>query len=364
MNNEPISCPSSYETPLEEARAKLELAKVAVDECEQALQKAKRNESNAEKSLLNAESQFDAAKKRLDAAKAKCARAHENRLRKNDEYENACAMRQLMTVDEYCLDFKNTFISQETDADKEKYCMGQLEYAEGALTGLHDALLRYVTPLFDGQKARIVKGHVIWQCWSNMLYTLGEDFPGGEELLSTIDRYLHLWCENRVSPRPREDAKFRQMVDTEWAAVRRGLSEFRDFLHTRGGCAAGAEPEAERAGAKAETVPQTPSATSPNEIKEIMGEGFADVKRYIARRTRTHKKGTAPGPKMTQTHYKDLKRVHEYVKQGHSVNKACGIVDAENKERSGDEAHYGSAESMRSEYPKWLERERRAGREV
>lgn len=136
-------------------------------------------------------------------------------------------MRQLLIVDEYCLDFKNTFMSLATDADKEKYCMEQLEFAEGALTGLHDALLRYVTPLFDGRKARIVKGHVIWQCWSNIIYTLGEDFPGGEELVSTIDRYLHLWCENRVSPHPCEDAIFRRMVDTEWAAVRRELAEFR-----------------------------------------------------------------------------------------------------------------------------------------
>lgn len=47
MNNEPISRPSSYETPLDEARTKLEQATITAEKCEQALRKADRDESNA-----------------------------------------------------------------------------------------------------------------------------------------------------------------------------------------------------------------------------------------------------------------------------------------------------------------------------
>ena len=177
--------------------------------------------------------QFKTAKEKLDAANAKFTRAHENRLRKTDELLNARVTRHLLMVDKYCLEFIISFISQKSDGDRETFCMEQVEFAEDTLTGLHDALLRNVTPLFNPAMAMKTKSNIIWQYWSNILNTLGEGFTGGEELLSTIDRYLHLWCENRVPPRPCEDAIFRQMVDTEWNAVRKGLSEFREFLRKR-----------------------------------------------------------------------------------------------------------------------------------
>jgi len=362
MQDEPTSRLSSYETMLDKADTALAQANAVENKCEQALTKAHRNESNAKGRLSSAEMQFKSAKEKLDAAKAEFTRAHENRLRKTDELSNVRVTRHLLTVDKYCLEFLITFISQKTDDDREACCMQHVEFAEGALIGLHDALLRNVTPLFDPTMVMKTKSNIIWQYWANIMNTLGDGFNGGEELVSTIDRYLHLWCENRVPPRPCEDATFRQMVDTEWSAVRRGLSEFREFLRTRKGNTSSVAAEETRTAMEAEAIPQTPPAISSNEVKQIMVEEFKGIKRYIAKRTHTHKKGSAPGPKMTSTHYNDLKRVHEYVKQGYALYKACGIVDAENKNRPDKETHYGSAESMRSEYPKWLEKERKAGR--
>lgn len=86
---------------------------------------------------------------------------------------------------------------------------------------------------------------------------------------------------------------------------------------------------------------------------EKMVEGFKNLQHYIAKRTRTHKQGTAPGPKRTPTRYDDLRRVREYVmKERMSLLKACNVVHAENQQRPDREDHYGSADSMRGEYLK------------
>ena len=110
-----------------------------------------------------------------------------------------------------------------------------------------------------------------------------------------------------------------------------------------------------------ETKNTSPHVSMLKELKQRFDEKFDDVKRYIARRTRTRKKGTAPGPKMSPTHWSDLKRAYDYVKQGFSVNKACEIVNAENEGRPNREEHYASAGSMRGDYVMWVEELRQEG---
>ena len=167
-------------------------------------------------------------------------------------------------------------------------------------------------------------------------------------MLSSLDRYLHFWCETRVPPRPWEDVKFRQAVDAEWAVFRKTMAAFRAHLRMR-------DPRLPHA---VETPQDRPASEA------FVEEKIEGLKRHVTKRTCGHKKGAKPGPRRTAVHIQDLERVHAYVKDGLSLNKACDVVAAENADLSDSAAHYASSGTMRGEYPKWLEMMRKAGRRV
>ncbi len=91
------------------------------------------------------------------------------------------------------------------------------------------------------------------------------------------------------------------------------------------------------------------------QLREIVVEQADQLKRHVTRRVGQLRKpgDTKPGPTMSDERRDDLRRVHAYVQKGYSVNKACDMVDAENRERGASFAHYASAAAMRDAYPRW-----------
>ena len=92
-----------------------------------------------------------------------------------------------------------------------------------------------------------------------------------------------------------------------------------------------------------------------SESERRIMEQTAQLKRHVTRRVGQLRKpgDTKPGPTMSAERKDDMRRVDAYVKEGYSVNKACDMVDAENRERGTSFAHYASAAAMRDAYPRW-----------
>ena len=330
----------SPEEQLAKTCAELERVSAQEDESTEYLKALLESEDNAKARLAEAEQEVKAARKEYDET-------HAVRLHERDKRSNARIVKHLLTINKLCLEFRIKLETLTDKADIDALCLEQVADRDGVFASLHDALLRDVTPIFPAAMVRITKCYLVWWYWDKILVHLGEDFDG-DEMISSLDRYLHFWCETRVPPRPWEDVKFRQAVDAEWAVFRKAMSAFRAHLRMRGSCLS-----------QAVETPQDRPASEAFVEKKIEG-----LKRHVTKRTRGHKKGTKPGPRRTAVHIQDLERVHAYVKDGLSLNKACDVVAAENADLSDSAAHYASSGTMRGEYPKWLEMMRKAGRRV
>lgn len=331
---------ASSEERLANTCAELERVSAQEDEIAEYLKALLEAEDHAKARLAEAEQEVRAARKEYDET-------HAIRLCERDKRSNARIVKHLLMIDKSCLEFRMKLETLTDKADIDALCLEQAADRDGMLASLHDALLRDVTPIFPAAMVRITKCYLVWWCWDEILAHLGEDFDG-DEIVSSLDRYLHFWCETRVPPRPWEDVKFRQAVDAEWAVFRKAMAAFRAHLRARGS-----------------SLPRTIETPQDRPASEaFVEEKIESLKRHVTKRTCGHKKGTKPGPRRTVVHIQDLKRVHAYVKDGFSLNKACDVVAAENADLSDSAAHYASSGTMRGEYPKWLEMMRKAGRRV
>ncbi len=296
-------------------------------------------ESRAKTRLAKAEREVEDARRAYEGIHAK-------RLRERTRRSTARLLKRMLTIGRRCQEFNLKLHSLSKRADILALCEEQLADRDGLVAGLHDALLRDVTPEFPSDEVRRLKADIVWGCWFALAGKIEDDIAA-METVECLDRYLHFWCLNRIPPCPWEDVTFRQAADAEWAAVRKAWATSLARLR-----------------ALSSPAPESAAKETRPASEAFVEAKFESLKRHVTRRTRGRKKGLAPGPRRTDAHLADLKRVHAYVKNGFTLNKACDVVAAENADMPDRDAHYASAGSMRGEYPKWLDEMHRAGQRV
>ena len=332
MQEEPQAkeCPSNGEARLKKTCAALK--RITAEEAASArrLDDLLEQESRAKTRLAKAEREAEDARRAYEGIRSE-------RLRERTRRSTARLLKRMLAIGRRCQEFNLKLHSLSERADILALCEEQLADRDGLVAGLHDALLRDVTPEFPSNEVRRLKADIVWGCWFALAGKIEDDIAA-METMECLDRYLHFWCLNRIPPCPWEDVAFRQAADAEWAEVRKAWAESLARLRALSAPA----PES----AAMETRPAS---------EAFVEAKFESLKRHVTRRVGQLRKpgDTKPGPTMSDERKDDMRRVDAYVREGYSVNKACDMVDAENRERGASIAHYASAAAMRDAYPRW-----------